>query len=52
MIVIEKADIEYFYTTHRKTKMKFNMKGMNVEECSEKLLLQIKEYFRKEQIKK
>jgi len=39
-------DISYFYTTHRKTKMKFNMKGMDVEQSSEELFLQIKEYCR------
>ena len=46
-----KEDIEYFYTTHRKTKMKFQIKGMNVEQSSEKLFLQIKEYLRNEEIK-
>ena len=40
-----KGDIEYFYTTHRKTKMKFNINGMNVEQSVEELFLQIKDYW-------
>ncbi len=47
-----KDDIEYFYTTHRKTKMKFNLKGMGIEEGSEELFLKINEYFRDLEINK
>ena len=40
-----KDDIEFFYTTHRKTKMKFNIDGMNAEESAEALFYEIKEKY-------
>ena len=47
-----KDDFEYFYATHRKTKMKFNINGMNIEQSSEELLLQIKNYWKDKEIKR
>ena len=40
-----KDDIEYFYTTHRKTKMKFDINGLSAEESAEGLLCEIKENY-------
>jgi len=40
-----KDDIEHFYTTHRKTKMKFNINGMNAEESAQKLFYEIQENY-------
>jgi len=40
-----KEDIEYFYTTHRKTKMKFNIAGRNAEESAEVLFFEIREKY-------
>ena len=47
-----KDDIDYFYTTHRKTKMKFHINGMNVEQSSEKLFLQINDHLKEKEFKK
>lgn len=39
-----KADIEYYYATHRKANIQFRINGMSAEESAESLAVRIKEY--------